>query len=409
MMETEMGYRGSKSSLLVELNNLSHIVPYVNTRVLVPYVPSKALVPYVSKVSLTSIAVKEQRVDGSWGVKTYHLSSNPLRCTLMGFERNYPIKIPTNQLMTLQFSTSSGLNPWFITGFSDAEGSFIISIYKSDTSKLKWRVTAYFSIHIHIKDIAILESVKNSFGVGNVRKNSNTTALFRVDNVKELQIIIDHFDKYPLIGAKLSDYILFKQCFELIKAKQHLTKKGLEKIVSLKYNINKGLTKELVKAFPSAQPVDRPDYTCNGIKNPFWLAGFASGDSSFYVSIENAKNSKQDKTNKTRVRLGFGTNLHIRDKQLLVAIANYLTILPLHIYEGKSQQSAVLQIRSYSQIVSKVIPFFNEYPIIGVKSLDFADFKKVAELVKDKEHLTKSGFKKILNIVEGMNLRRENS
>jgi hypothetical protein len=56
------------------------------------------------------------------------------------------------------------------------------------------------------------------------------------------------------------------------------------------------------------------------------LAGFASADSSFYVSIENAKNSKQDKTNKTRVRLGFGTNLHIRDKQLLVAIANYLTI-----------------------------------------------------------------------------------
>ena len=208
--------------------------------------PSKALVPYVSKVSLTSIAVKEQRVDGSWGVKTYHLSSNPLRCTLMGFERNYPIKIPTNQLKTMQFSTSSGLNPWFITGFSDAEGSFIISIYKSDTSKLKWRVTAYFSIHIHIKDIAIFESVKNSFGVGNVRKNSNTTALFRVDNVKELQIIIDHFDKYPLIGAKLSDYILFKQCFELIKVKQHLTKKGLEKIVSLKYNINKGLTEELV-------------------------------------------------------------------------------------------------------------------------------------------------------------------
>ena len=139
------------------------------------------------------------------------------------------------------------------------------------------------------------------------------------------------------------------------------------------------------------------------------MADFASADSSFYVSIENAKNSKQDKTNKTRVRLGFGTNLHIRDKQLLVAIANYLTIWPIHIYEGKSQQSAVLQIRSYSQIVSKVIPFFNEYPIIGVKSLDFADFNKVAELVKDKEHLTKSGLKKILNIVEGMNLRRENS
>ena len=129
----------------------------------------------------------------------------------------------------------------------------------------------------------------------------------------------------------------------------------------------------------------------------------------------------QNKTNKIRVRLGFGTNLHIRDKQLLVAIANYLTILPFYIYEGKSQQSAVLQIRSYSLplpipegwggLVSKVIPFFNEYQIIGVNSLDFADFNKVEELVKDKEHLTKSGLKikKILNIVESINLRRENT
>lgn len=160
-----------------------------------------------------------------------------------------------------------------------------------------------------------------------------------------------------------------------------------------------------MKAFPNVQPTDRSDYTCNGIQNPYWLAGFASGDSSFYISIENAKSSSKN----NRVRLGFGTNLHIRDKQLLVAIANYLTILPVQIYEGKNQQSAVLQIRNYSQIVSKVIPFFNEYPIIGVKRLDFADFKKVAEMMKNKEHLTESGLKKILSIVEGMNLRRENS
>jgi len=38
-------------------------------------------------------SVKEQRVDGSWCKKPLHL-----RCTLMGFERNYQIKIPSNQL-----------------------------------------------------------------------------------------------------------------------------------------------------------------------------------------------------------------------------------------------------------------------------------------------------------------------
>jgi len=57
-------------------------------------------------------------------------------------------------------------------------------------------------------------------------------------------------------------------------------------------------------------------------------------------------------------------------------------------------------------IVNKIIPFFNEYPILGVKSLDFADFKKVAELMETKQHLTSEGLSNIIEIVKGMNLDR---
>ena len=231
----------------------------------------------------------------------------------MGFERNYQVKIPTKQLNNHGarsfFTTSAAattvplpaiqrsagninktlvapsiINPWFITGFSDAEASFIISMYRDESSKLKWRVTPNFSIHIHIKDIAILESIRDTFGVGKVRKNSSSTAIFRVDNIQELQVIVDHFDKYPLIGAKLSDYLLFKQCYDLIKQKQHLTQKGLEKIVALKYNLNKGITDNLMEAFPNIVPISRPHYSFDGIPNPFWISGFVSGDSTFCVS-----------------------------------------------------------------------------------------------------------------------------
>ena len=44
----------------------------------------------------------------------------------MGFERNYQVKIPSNQKFYSTLSNSSlnnSLNPWFITGFTDAEGS----------------------------------------------------------------------------------------------------------------------------------------------------------------------------------------------------------------------------------------------------------------------------------------------
>ena len=108
--ESEMGYRGSKSN-------------------------------FYSKF------VKEQRVDGSWGlIKRYNTTisfNKPLRCTLMGFERNYRIKIPSNQLNKLSFSTlnlESKLNPWFITGFTDAEGSFSITVYPYNRSRLNWAI-----------------------------------------------------------------------------------------------------------------------------------------------------------------------------------------------------------------------------------------------------------------------------
>jgi len=77
-----MGYRGSKSEFL--------------------------------NLKPNSDSVKEQRVDGSY------FGLNPkLRCTLMGFERNYPFKIPSKQFNNKSFSTiiQSEINPWFLTGF----------------------------------------------------------------------------------------------------------------------------------------------------------------------------------------------------------------------------------------------------------------------------------------------------
>jgi hypothetical protein len=334
----------------------------------------------------------------------------------MNFERDYIVKIPTKQLKNRMFSTysQSTINPWFITGFSDAEGSFIISIYKDVKSKTKWRVTPNFSIHIHIKDIALLEDIRNSLGVGKVRKNSINTAIFRVDNIQELQVIVEHFNKYPLISAKISDFLLFKQAYNLIKQKEHLTKEGLEKIVALKYNLNKGIlqTDVLYEAFPNIIPIIRPKYIYKGIPDPNWMSGFVSGDSTYCVSIEKSNNKLGN-----RVRLIFGTCLHIREKDLLIGMAKYFNVLEQEVskpselnkykYIYDSRENSQLQIKNYSDIANKIIPFFNQYPIRGVKSLDFSDFKQVAYMMKNKEHLTVEGITKIIKIVEGMNLDRK--
>lgn len=57
-------------------------------------------------------------------------------------------------------------------------------------------------------------------------------------------------------------------------------------------------------------------------------------------------------------------------------------------------------------ITDKVIPFFDKSPIKGVKASDYEDFKKVAMLITQKDHLTEKGINKIKLIKSNMNFQR---
>ena len=46
-----------------------------------------------------------------------------------------------------------------------------------------------------------------------------------------------------------------------------------------------------------------------------------------------------------------------------------------------------------------IIPFFDSYPVQGLKSLDFADFKQIAKMIICKDHLTVEGLNKILGLL----------
>lgn len=75
----------------------------------------------------------------------------------MGFKRNYQIKFPSKQLKFFSFLHSdSRLNPWFITGLIDAEGTFTIMIDKNQKRKQGWRVQAKFQIGLHERDVSLL-------------------------------------------------------------------------------------------------------------------------------------------------------------------------------------------------------------------------------------------------------------
>jgi hypothetical protein len=114
-------------------------------------------------------------------------------------------------------------------------------------------------INLHEKDLPLLESIQAYIGgIGRFAKHGKTAIQYTVTSKEELKVILDHFDKYPLITQKRADYLLFKRALDLFNNKEHLTKKGMDKIVAIKASINLGLNGELKLAFPDIVPVTRP-------------------------------------------------------------------------------------------------------------------------------------------------------
>jgi len=66
---------------------------------------------------------------------------------------------------------AKGLDPWFITGFVDAESTFSISIRKLSKYKVGWYVEPSFTIGLDKKDLPLLEWIKSTFGgIGSIMR-----------------------------------------------------------------------------------------------------------------------------------------------------------------------------------------------------------------------------------------------
>jgi hypothetical protein len=299
----------------------------------------------------------------------------------------------------------SNLNPHFVTGFCDAEGCFILSIYKNNkpNSKLTWRVQHVFVLHLHIKDLELLQSIKSFFGVGVlVIDPVNNKVRYSVNSIEDLiNVIIPHFDKYALQTKKHVDYSLFKSAVLLVKERKHYTMEGLHEIVSIRASMNKGLTETLNANFSNITPFPKPLSVVQPSINNNWLLGFIEGEGCFFISI--SKNAFQEE--KFNVSLLFKLTQHNRDLELIKQIGAFLGCG--FIIEESNASTVSLNCRKLSDILQKIIPFFDNYPLIGHKRLDYVDFYNVAKLMENKSHLTTQGLNDIKIIKKGMNRGRK--
>lgn len=341
-----------------------------------------------------------------------------LRCTLKGFERNGGIKlgfnmqqgwnsyvkIPSKQFDLKKFSTynSTIVNPGVWSGLIDGEGSFSIIVDRNKTRKLGLRAQLKFQIGLHTKDLNLLYLLQQHLGgIGSIYLARNRDIVnYSIDSIEDLNKLIIHLEKYPLLTQKAADFLLFKKAVKLVNNKAHLTVEGLNQIVNIKASMNLGLSDMLKSEFAGYTPVERPVINYhNVILDPHWISGFVSAEGNFDVRMPST-NSKLG----YRVQLRFRISQHSRDLRLMEKIVEYFGSGKIYKYGGKSAVS--LTIVDFTDITNIIVPFFNKNPIIGIKLYDYLDWCKIHSLLINHSHLTVEGINSIRKIKSGMNIGR---
>jgi hypothetical protein len=301
------------------------------------------------------------------------------------------------QATSLKGNLGRSLNPGFFTGFTDGEGSFMVSIIKVPKLRVGWRVVPVFQIGQ--PRVELLNNIQAYLGgCGFITKQSNNCLAFKIFSLKQFDKLLYHFEQYPLQTKKRADFLLFKDVILKMKNGKHLEAEGLQDIINIRATLNRGLTPLLEEAFPGCIPVPRPLVENPQIPDPYWVAGFTSGEGCFTINITKSSASKTG----FLVNLRFQVSQHSRDEELIRSFIGYMGCGRYYSLKG-SQLRGDFVVTSLPDILNKINPFFRNYPIIGVKSKDFQSWSEAAELMRKKEHLKVEGLEKIRKIKASIN------
>lgn len=123
------------------------------------------------------------------------------------------------------------------------------------------------------------------------------------------------------------------------------------------------------------------------------MTGYCDAESSFTISKLKGPNGQ------VWPRLVFKVGAHIREKALLDRLVVFFGVGKVYADRSSSCQYIVQSISTLGAIVKH----FESYPLITQKRADFELFRQAFYLVLAKEHLTKDGFQRYINLRASIN------
>nr|ATI20565.1 LAGLIDADG endonuclease [Ophiognomonia clavigignenti-juglandacearum] len=163
---------------------------------------------------------------------------------------------------------------------------------------------------------------------------------------------------------------------------------------------------------PSSLPISHP-YPPRGIRgvdglidvkqgkslNPYWVVGFTEAEGCFFVIVQ------QDKVKGLhQIKIGYQVSQHIRDLSLIKSLKDFFGCGRT---EPCGKAAISLRVSKFMHLSEVIVPFFENYPLLGSKLQDFRDWKGITKLIASKAHLTPEGLNEIKRVKSGMNSLRE--
>ena len=132
------------------------------------------------------------------------------------------------------------LDPWYVTGLTEGEGSFCVSFNLRRRLKIGIETRPSYSVTLHRRDKELVKKLYQFFGCGGIRYSRRDLCYkYEVRNVADIvEKIIPHFEQYPLQGSKWRDFELFSEICRMVRANLHLSPRYLPEIIELAYQMN---------------------------------------------------------------------------------------------------------------------------------------------------------------------------